>query len=157
MTKAELLALSNATFPDNNSGQITPQGHRNFNAAMIDSYEEIIDTTPRLTGRVVNGKPTWQMYWQYTITQEDFDETGKIGSILIPFPQDKSLYKIWGKWGINVYYTHETLIGNPILDFSGNNEIARMYIWKSYIFRIILQANISTYIDNRIMAFFEYY
>jgi hypothetical protein len=76
MTKDELKQLSDTTFPDNNSGQITPAGHRNFNNTLIDSVQlddeppvavfDLAVTTEQLTGDTYNGKPVYSQMKVYT-------------------------------------------------------------------------------------------
>jgi len=61
-TAAQLKALSENIFPDNENGDIGAKGNRAFNEAMIDSMLMAVDlasTDEVLTGKLFNGKPVY--------------------------------------------------------------------------------------------------
>lgn len=55
MKRDELKKLSNDTFFDNNTGGITAEGHRAFNAALIDSIPDAVETATNTTLGKVKG------------------------------------------------------------------------------------------------------
>jgi hypothetical protein len=70
MTKEELKQLSNNTFIDNNTGEIEPAEHRNFNDHLIESLLPTVDlasTTEQLTGELYNGSPVYVKNYLYGV------------------------------------------------------------------------------------------
>ncbi len=96
MTKNELKALSNNTFYDNNSGEITPQKHRAFNDAMIDTMvaptdipegvvEESGSWTPSPSGNYVisSASGVWSRIGKMVFISGTFYYGGSVSSITI--------------------------------------------------------------------------
>lgn len=111
MNKDELIALSDSTFIDNDTGEIQPAGHRAFNEQLIGSVPELV---PYIGENLAS--PSWYnpLYPQkatYIIQDDDIGQTFTV-TMLVKAVSASQIYVINNQWTGGGWGTLSYLIDN---------------------------------------------
>jgi hypothetical protein len=139
MTREELKQLSDNTFIDNNTGEIEPAEHRNFNNQLIDSLTPSVDlasTTEQWTGELYNGKRVYMLNFKMNQLSPGSHQAIAIPGLL----QDYNIDKIWIDYNLSFGYKNNNpydgrcaAIPSTNLIGADTNDVFGVYVNGMYI------------------------